>query len=354
MVENGILENNNNIIQTLEMALQKGSITVFLGMNPYEIDFSRKPKVKEWFELRIAQIKRINERLTNSGREISGNDTEIQENNRARYLVNEFIIFDKKKGTFKIIPNVKSYTHIGGDDNKIHFSSTFQVAFSARGGVPSKGLGRTIRSAKAASNIGKFGNNAQKMTAMTKHVPQKMANMKVVPMTFEVTPSTQKYTNGIEFTFEKNINFVKNIIAQFCEAKKADELIQKYKSIFIGGSPGSLDVSEIRKDLSDTLYHRLAYYAYIFSWVPYDNFLTGWLEIIYAISYTDDDSDSTVFNQIKELFLEEKTEEETYEDSLAQFEPELYPITEKRKREESSKTRKKRQATSRSRTQIKI
>jgi hypothetical protein len=194
-----------NIIQTLEMALQLGSITVFLGLNPFDVDFSRKPKVKEWFELRIAQIKRINERLTTSGREIGGNDTDIQENNRTRYLVNEFITFDKKKGAFKIFPSVKSYTHIGADDNKIHFSTTFQVAFSARGGVPSKGLGRMMRSAKAASNIGKFGNNAQKTTTMTKYISQKqkMTDMKVVPMTIEVTPSTKEYTKGIEFSFEK-------------------------------------------------------------------------------------------------------------------------------------------------------
>lgn len=345
MVEDGIMENNNNIIQTLEMALQLGSITVFLGLNPFDVDFSRKPKVKEWFELRIAQIKRINERLTTSGREIGGNDTDIQENNRARYLVNEFIIFDKKKSAFKIFPSVKSYTHIGADDNKIHFSSTFQVAFSARGGVPSKGLGRMMRSAKAASNIGKFGINAQKTTTMTK---QKMTDMKVVPMTIEVTPSTKEYTKGIEFSFEKKINFVKNIISKFCETKGGDELKQKYKSILIDSSSETFDVSEIRKDLSDTLYHRLAYYSYIFSWVPYDNFLTSWLEIIYAMSYTDDNSGSEVFNQIKELFLEEKAEEEAYENSLAHFEPQ--PITEKRKREGSTGTRKKPRASSKSRS----
>ena len=343
MVEDGILENNNTIIDILRLALQMGSITLFLGINPFEIDFSRKPKVKEWFELRIAQIVRINERLTSIGREIGGDDTEIQENNRARFLVNEFITFDKKKGAFKIIPSVKSYTHIGGDDNKIHFSSTFQVAFIARGGVPSKGLGRTIRSAKATSNIGKFGNNTQKTTTMTKYIQQKqkMADMPAVPMTFEIIPPPKEYTNGIEFSFEKDINFVKNIIAQFCETKKEDELQQKYKNILIGGSSETLDISEIRKDLSDTLYHRLAYYSYIFSWVPYDNFLTSWLEIIYAISYTDDDSDSNVFNQLKELFLEEKADEEAYENSLAQFEPEPEPerITEKRKREKSSSSR---------------
>ena len=340
MVENGILENNNNIINTLNTALNMGSITVLLGTNENNIDFSKKLKLKEWFELRIAQINRINLLLTTDGRRVVGNDTQIQEINRAIYLVNEFIVRNNK-GFFKIFPGVKTYTKKGETDNKIHFATTFQRAFSSVGGVPSIGVGRTIRSVKSVNKNGKFVNN----TAMTKY-KQSIKQDYDVPMTINVTKSEKKTPNNLEFSFDNNITFVKKQIAKFCKKKKEDELLKKYESIFLPDYPHNIqNIDTIREDLTDTLYHRLAYYSYLFSWVPYDNFLTKWLEIIYHTPYSETDDNDTVdddmYKKIEQLFLKE------YNESLKLFEP----IIHKRKRENSSSTTRKQKTLSRARTQ---
>ena len=105
------------------------------------------------------------------------------------------------------------------------------------------------------------------------------------------------------------------------------------------------NIDTIREDLTDTLYHRLAYYSYLFSWVPYDNFLTKWLEIIYHTPYSETDDNDTVdddmYKKIEQLFLKE------YNESLKLFEP----IIHKRKRENSSSTTRKQKTLSRARTQ---
>ena len=122
-------------------------------------------------------------------------------------------------------------------------------------------------------------------------------------------------------------------------------MLKKYESIFLPDYPHNIqNIDTIREDLTDTLYHRLAYYSYLFSWVPYDIFLTKWLEIIYHTPYseTDDDTvDDDMYKKIEQLFLKE------YNESLKLFEP----IIHKRKRENSSSTTRKQKTLSRARTQ---
>jgi hypothetical protein len=322
MVEKSILENNNNIINTLNTILRMSSVSIFLGMNENIINFDTQPGVKEWFELRIADINRINLQLTTSGRQISVNDdTVIQETNRKMYLVNEFII-NKKGNTYKIFPGIKTYTHTGViSNNKIHFATTFQRAYSQKmrggnyGGVITSLTARRAEYEKIRGNLGKVG-KIGKEKRKNPNIIEVRKRLATVPINRQKSAiSGETYAMSEEISIENNIIFIKKQIAEFCKTINKDELQKKYLSIFIPEvQHGIPNFSGILDDLRDTLYHRLAYYSYIFGWVPYDNYLMEWLKNIYDISYTDTDTetsvDEIVMNNINDLYLRQKTEAE--------------------------------------------
>ena len=318
MVEKSILENNNNIINTLNTILSMVSVSIFLGMNENIINLNKQPGVKGWLESCINDINTINSQLIISGREISTNDdTKIQETNRKMYLVNEFII-NKKGNTYKIFPGIKSYTHTGViPNNKIHFATTFQRAYSQKmiggnyGGVITSLAARRAEYEKIRENLGKVGKvgKIEKEKRKKPNIIEVRKRLAIVPI------NRQNSAISEENSIDKKIIFIKNQIAEFCKKINKDELQAKYLSIFIHEvQPGILDFSGILDDLCDTLYHRLAYYSYIFGWVPYDNYLIEWLQNIYYISYTETETetgvDENIMININASYLREKKEAE--------------------------------------------